>query len=213
MVTISSPYGAGGSVVGPAVAERLGLPFLDRAIPLAVARRLAVPLDEVLAHDERGPSGMERFLSAMARMVVPMGPDPLSPEVLDAPEELKAETEAVLRHAADTTGAVVLGRAGMVVLGGRPDTLCVRLDGPAEGRVARAMADGLDRATAEANLHHTDRAREAYVRTLYGAHQDDARLYHLVVDSTVLDLDACVEVIVAAARCRLPGRGDNVTNW
>jgi shikimate kinase len=37
VVTLSAGYGAGGSVIGPAVAERLGVPFLDRALPAGVA--------------------------------------------------------------------------------------------------------------------------------------------------------------------------------
>src|SRR5690349_21256314 len=53
VVTISATYGAGGSVVGPAVAERLGVPFVDRAIPTAVAGRLAISLDEALHPDEQ----------------------------------------------------------------------------------------------------------------------------------------------------------------
>src|SRR4051794_18104952 len=32
VVTVSASYGAGGSVVGPGVAERLGVPFYDRLL-------------------------------------------------------------------------------------------------------------------------------------------------------------------------------------
>ncbi len=52
LVTLSAPYGAGGSQVGPAVAERLGVPFVDRAIPTEVAERLAVPLRDAVDRDE-----------------------------------------------------------------------------------------------------------------------------------------------------------------
>jgi shikimate kinase len=52
IVTLSAPFGAGGSVIGPAVAERLGIPFVDRAIPAAVAHDLAVSVDQALAHDQ-----------------------------------------------------------------------------------------------------------------------------------------------------------------
>ena len=31
LVTVLAPYGAGGAVVAPALAERLGVPFLQRA--------------------------------------------------------------------------------------------------------------------------------------------------------------------------------------
>ena len=40
LIALSAAYGAGGSIIGPALADRLGVPFLDRAIPLAVADRL-----------------------------------------------------------------------------------------------------------------------------------------------------------------------------
>lgn len=33
MATLAALYGAGGSEIGPRVAERLGVPFLDREIP------------------------------------------------------------------------------------------------------------------------------------------------------------------------------------
>ena len=46
VVTLSASYGAGGSEIGPAVAAALGLPFVDRAVPVEVARKLDVPRDE-----------------------------------------------------------------------------------------------------------------------------------------------------------------------
>ena len=68
VVTISATYGAAGSVIGPAVAERLGVPFLDRAIPEEVAERLGCSLEDALEHDDRAPVGLERLLSSAARL-------------------------------------------------------------------------------------------------------------------------------------------------
>ena len=62
VVTISASYGAGGAYVGPKLAERLGVPFVDRAIPNEVAQRLAVPLTE--ARDGRGVSHFENCPAA-----------------------------------------------------------------------------------------------------------------------------------------------------
>ena len=42
-VTISASYGARGEQIAQGVAERLGLAFLDRAIPLRAARQLHLP--------------------------------------------------------------------------------------------------------------------------------------------------------------------------
>ena len=67
--------------------------------------------------------------------------------------------------------------------------------------------DGSDRETAERRMRETDRAREAYVQQFYGVDARDAGLYHLVLDSTALALDACVELIALAAAARAEHAG------
>lgn len=43
-VTIAATFGSAGSIIGPAVAKRLSLPFVDRAIPPALAEKIHEPL-------------------------------------------------------------------------------------------------------------------------------------------------------------------------
>src|SRR3954465_2055064 len=129
IVTISAAYGAGGAEVGPAVAEELGLPFHDRAIPAQVAGRLGVPVAEAEANDETVVRGLWR------RGAPPRPPPPPVGGVLPAagePDEraYREQTERVLAEMADGAGGVVLGRAAALVLRDRPDALHVRLDGP-----------------------------------------------------------------------------------
>jgi cytidylate kinase len=76
----------------------------------------------------------------------------------------------------------------------------VRLDGPVGRRVPRGMKiEGVDEPTARRRLEDTDRARAAYVERLYGRNPADPELYHLVLDSTVLRVEDCVEVLAGAA--------------
>lgn len=203
VVTISASFGAGGSIVGPQVAQRLGLPFLDRAIPAAAARRLQVPDSVAAALDEHAPSMLERLARALAHASAPIGPDPIDMVGDDDPDEFRHATEAVLRQVADTTGAVVLGRCAMVVLAGRPDVLSVRLDGPVEARVASVAArETMDIDEIRRAQRESDRTREAYARVFYRVSQDDPTLYHLMIDATAIDLDSCVELVVTAASAR-----------
>ena len=44
--------------------------------------------------------------------------------------------------------------------------------------------------------------RAVYVQQFYGVDAGDASLYDLVIDSTVIGLDACVELIALAAADR-----------
>jgi cytidylate kinase len=202
VVTLSAAYGAGGSQVGPRLADRLGVPFLDRVIPTTVAERLAVPLSEALAHDECVRGGFERLLMRFAPAAQAFSGAAAPPEVIDERPFRHATEQVIREHAAGGSG-VILGRAGAIVLRDAPHALHVRLGGPEKRRIAQAMRlEGVDRPTAERRMRETDSAREAYVQQLYGADARDATLYHLVVDSTAFTLDACVELIALAAGAR-----------
>ena len=203
-ITISSTYGANGDAVGREVARRLGVQFFDRAIPVAVARRLAVDPDEAIAKDWHAPGRMERVLTAMVDSSTQFGLMDAQAEVYSNPDVFRQATETVIRQIADGEGGVILGRASMVVLARRPDVLCVRLDGPVEERIRQVVLRGTsDEATARREQKVTDEARESYGRTFYRVAQDDPSLYHVMLDSTVLSLPACVDVVLRTAADRL----------
>jgi cytidylate kinase len=189
VVTISASFGAGGSVVGPAVSEELGWQFLDRAIPAQVAERLAIPLGEALSRDEQdAPGALRRLLSAMV-YVEPFGsPAPLvRGEPGSAKTDFVAATEHVVREAC--------------VLRGEPGVLHVRLDGPVEARIARVReSEGLDEVAAKRRQQNSDRARDAYLRRFYNVDPTDSRLYHMVLDSTRIPLNICAQLVAQTAR-------------
>jgi cytidylate kinase len=110
LITLSAPYGAGGSQVGPEVAQRLGVAFVDRAIPTRVAERLAVPLREAIDRDESVGSWLMRALLSFGQVTpVLAGATPTSEQVL-TDDAFRQATEQVLREHAAGEGAVILGR-------------------------------------------------------------------------------------------------------
>lgn len=204
VITISASYGAGGSVVGPRLAERLGVPFLDRAIPAAVSARLAVSLDEALAREELPQGTLSRLLAHLAPATLATYGAPVSPELAQDEHKFRAATEQVL-HEYAASGAIILGRAAAVVLRDIPHAMHVRLDGPRDRRILQAMRlQSLDQATAGEQLHVADRSREAYVRHWYQVDPRDPSLYHLVIDSTAIDLDTCIELVALASASPVP---------
>jgi cytidylate kinase len=203
LVTVSAPYGAGGSQVGPAVAERLGVPFVDRAIPTAVAERLAVPIGEAVERDEAIGGWFTRALMTFGQVgPVLAGAAPVAGQAL-TDDAFREATEQVLREHATGEGAVILGRAAAIVLREQRGALHVRLTGPRAARIEQGMLlEGVDRETAERHVDETDRARAAYVRHFYRCDASDPALYHLVIDATAIPLSACIDLIVAAAEAR-----------
>lgn len=197
-VTIAATYGAGGSVIGPEVAKRLGLPFVDRAIPTSLVDKLHQPLMQALADDHYSAGAVELRLTRLLNysgLFVGVSVSTEAPDV--------HQSEVAIRRIADESGAVILGRAGVFVLKGHPDTLHVRLDGPVEARRRAAMAfEGTDYKTATRQQKQTDEARRAYITHFYprsGA-WEDPRNYHMILDSTAIPIDTCVEIITRAAK-------------
>src|SRR4051812_40339096 len=202
VVTISASYGCGGAEVARAVAERLGLPFHDRAIPAQVAGRLGVPLAEAEANDETVVRGLWRLVASLGTMPDPVGGVMPTSAVPDE-RAYRQQTERVLAEIADGTGGVVLGRAGAMVLRDRPHVLNVRLDGPRDRRLAAVVArSSRSREEVRRELEANDRSREAYVRHFYRCDPAEARHYHLVLDGTAMPVETIVDIVVLAAQGR-----------
>ncbi len=200
LVTISSAYGALGTEVGHAVADELGVPFLDRAIPAEVAEQLAVPLVEAENRDEALSGFFERLLATFVMMGGMYGGAILP--VAEVPDEaafLAATEQTIRRHASSGRG-VILGRAGMIVLAEHPHVVRVRLSGPLEDRIRQATRRyHLPEEVARRQERENDGARAAGVQRFYGRDVADPSLYDLVINATKFGVDECVKLIVAAA--------------
>jgi hypothetical protein len=212
LVTIAALYGTGVSVIGPRVAERLGVPYLDREVRGAIGRESRLSEDVIADIDDEPHTRLARLFTSLGRASTPATAGTAPGDRRELQERrLRGRIEEALAHARDS-GGVAIGRGGMVVLHDVRWALHVHLGGPRRSRIDQAMAlDGIDRATAERRQALEDRARRAYVRHAYGVDAGDAEHYHLMLDSTAVELDACVEVIVSlsAARLRSPGETES----
>jgi len=183
-VTISALYGAGGSIVAPAVARRLDVPLL---------RRPDLPPEE---------EASSTLLSRIASLATSWGtPSGMTTEDLLPDEVHRRELEREVRALAATGRGVVLGRGAAALLRDHPGVLHVLLDGAEEARVRQAMViANLDAETAARRLARADRARRAYLEGLYGVDGRAPGTFQLTLDSTVIALDDCVEIIIEVAR-------------
>ena len=202
-MTIAALYGAGGSAIGLRVADELGVPFLDRAIADAVAQRTDLPKEAVDDVDDEVRTKVERLTTWLGRTSTLGGDSGGRVERLETHQRMvRAGIEAVLADAS-VNGGVVIGRGGMVVLRSIPWVLHVHLGGAREARIDQAMVlQGISRGLAEERQRIEDRTRMTYVRQAYGVNGEDPSLYHLMIDSTALGIDACVDIISAASRAR-----------
>lgn len=191
LVTISAAWGTGGSWIGPRVAERLDVAFVDRALTREVAEDVAAPLNT--AREQQRPLGaaLGRALQEFTRRRAPAPTTRAGNQV---------EVDRGLLDRLVKNGGVVLGRAGAVILHAHEHALHVRLIGPDEPRIRQGMRiEGIDEPTARWRLASGDLARDAYVRHFWEVDPQDPNLDQLTIDSTRLPLPATVATIAAAA--------------
>lgn len=200
VITISSSFGAGGSVVAEQVGSMLGWKVINRAIPAEVALQLSVPMEVALAHDEESGDRFWRALVRSATQLAAEGGADLPPEIFTGEHAFRSITETIIRNIAESSDCVIVGRAASIILKDRTDVFSVRLDGPVSARIQQAMlALDLTQGEAKRKLEHTDRARKEYIRHFYRQHWADPMLYHLLIDSTAVPLEVCAQLVVIAA--------------
>ena len=104
LITVSATYGTGGSVVAPALAQRLGLPFLQRVTTTEGEVALAAPCHERLVAEEAKSTPVHRLLASFTHSM-PVGPtqSPLSARHQD--EDLRCSAEAGIHGLLAEAGA------------------------------------------------------------------------------------------------------------
>lgn len=199
LITVSASYGAGGSIVAPALAERLGLPLLQRVTTSEGHPAPPGPCDERVSDEEVKATPAHRLLAHFTQ-AMPAGPTQSPPSTHHQDHHLRGHGEAGIHRLLATGGGVILGRAAAVVLG-KDHGYHVRLDGPPDRRITQGTTiEGITEQEARTHLRAADKARTAYVRRLYRIDPADPSLYHLVIDSTAVPLDTVIELILIAAR-------------
>jgi cytidylate kinase len=202
VVTLFESYGAGAGYVGPRVAQALGVPF----------HRQAFSSEEIESGEsERESEGLlSRVFGAMGGSYAALGAGDEGPQVAHAQRdryELVMENTRVVREEAGQ-GGVIVGRNGALILADWPGALHVLLDGPVQQRIERAAAEaGIDVARAARRQKREDQVRADMSLQLYGWDPRETSRYHLVVNTGLLDLDTCVNIIVQAAALRTGMRG------
>lgn len=198
LITVSAAYGAGGSIVAPALAQRLQVPFLQRVTTTAGDVTQPPPCHERLTPEEVKNTPVHRLLASLSQCM-PVGPTQSPPSTRHQDEDLRCGAEEEIHRLQAAGEGVILGRAAAIVLG-QDCGFHVRLDGPPARRIIQgARIEGISEEQASQHQRTADTARTAYVRRLYRADPADACHYHLVIDSTAIPFETIIELILAAS--------------
>ncbi len=182
-ITLSREYGS------------LGWRLIDHAIVERTALELGTSIQEAEAHDEYTEGIVSRVLNTMLYLY-PASMVSAPPEAFLSDEEYRHAVNKIVRAAVVRGQVVIVGRASQVILAGLRDVLHVRIIAPFEKRVAYVMQrEGLDQHAAESRIHLKDHDRARHLEMEYHQKLEDAHLYDIVLNTSLLDLESAVEVI------------------
>lgn len=179
VITISRQMGSLGRQVAEEVARCLNYRIVWREVINEAASRAGVPEVALATIDELDLLGLRP--SAEARTAYH-----------------KAVHE-IMEELARGGDVVIVGRAGQVILRGKPDVLHVRIHAPLELRVKRiAIQHNVALEAARAQALASDKSRTLYLKRYYQVRWDDPDLYDLILNTAHLRVEGSALVICKA---------------
>lgn len=194
IVTIARQHGSDGRAVGIQLAKRLGLECYDRKLLQLAAKESGVSESMFGRMDEaKRPRLLPRFTKKVYSGEV-LGPD--HPDYMKE-ENLFNLQAKVIKSLAEKDGCVLIGRCADYILRNKPNVVRVFLYAPDEYLVNSIVErDGLDREDAERAVEQIDKKRGEYYRFHTGNDWAEAHNYDLCIDTSRLNTEQCVELIM-----------------
>ena len=191
IITISRQFGAGGSTIGQAVADKLGFYYCDKDMILnAAIESGTLSPEEVRYYDERVP---RQF--GFGQSLFDFYNKPLDERLFTAQKE-------AIKKVAEKGNCVIVGRNANIVLKEFDKTLHVFISGAERTRLKR-MCEKMPGTPEEKVLEHlrsVDKTRNKYCKYYTNTEFGNAQFYDLCLKSSSLGYDKCIDLICDAAK-------------
>jgi len=196
IITISRAFGSGGRTIGKEVAKRLGIPYYDKELVDKVAEESGFHADFIEEAGEYAPV-TSSFLFNIA-----VSPNPLAMMgTMSMADQLFVCQTNVIRRLADEGPCVIIGRCADYILRDREDCLHVFVHADMESRAERIVRlYGETKQTPQKRLTDKDNKRKVYYRHYTNRTWGDAQNYHLSLNSGLIGVEKCVDIIVDVAK-------------
>jgi cytidylate kinase len=202
VITINRELGSGGRTIGRKLAEKLDVPYYDKALIQALQEKYHLSVDEIEKLKGRSHSWWAEFKRTLSIGVlqseanyyqVEVGREP---DLLTTDEMFQAEQEILKGMAADES-CIVAGRSGFYVFRKHPNHLSILIQASIDTRVARVVRkQGVTPEEARKIIEKVDKMRENYVNKYTKTSRYDTRNYDLVISANGKTEDEIVDFIL-----------------
>ena len=201
VITINRELGSGGRTVGRILAEKLGVPYYDKALTKALEEKFDLSHTEIEKLKGNNRSWWEEI-----KRVLALGEgaansseyyDEENNRYITSEAVLKAEKE-ILQSIADEQSCVIAGRSAFFVTSGYQNRLNILIQASMEHRVKRVMEkQNLSEKEAKKAIKMVDETREEYMKNNAHTSRYDTRNYDLVIKMDGKTEEEVANVILA----------------
>ena len=184
IITISREFGSGGAAIGNLVAQKLGIPCYNQQLIDRIAEESGFYKDYVEEHTEGARTSW---------FGLPRDRDFYGPSMQD--ELFRVQTR-VIREVVEHGLCIIVGRCADYILRRHDDLLTVFIHASKEKRIERILREyGDNGKDPMQRLHDKDKKRKAYYQLYTDRKWGDVENYHIALDSGVLGIERCAEII------------------
>ena len=196
VITINREAGSGGRTVGSKVAEKLGVPFYDKALIQSLMEKYNLSVEEIESLKGRKHDWWSEFKRVVGLEHTLTGSVVDNPDMYNAADIFRGEVE-ILKGIAESESCVIAGRSGFFVFEDHPNHLNILITAPYEHRIQRLMTkQGITEEEAKEAIQKIDTSRENYIQKFTGTTRYDTRNYDLVINMNGRSEDVIADMIM-----------------
>jgi len=190
IITVSREFGSGGRTIGRIVADKLGYKFYDDEIIDRVVKESGLSREIVERYDEYA-THRNSLLYTLAVNSMGDGVHGLS-----FANQVQIAQATVIKQVADEGNCVIIGRGADYILRDRKDCFNVFVRADMASKVKRVEElYGKTQQKTEDRIKDKDTKRKVFYRSFALREWGDIANYNLVLDSGVIGIDKCAEII------------------
>lgn len=194
--TIGREFGSGGKEIGVALANRLGVKCYDKELLKEASKESGYCAEIFENHDEKPTNS---FLYSLVMDTYSFGGYSSAP-FMDMPLNHKiflAQFDTI-KKLADKEPCVIVGRCADYALEDYKDCLNIFIHADLDSRIKRISKKmNLPANKAREVIQKTDKQRASYYNYYTSKKWGDSKSYDLTLNSSRLDIDGCVDIILA----------------
>lgn len=203
VITINRELGSGGRTVGRKLAEKLNVPFYDKALINELKKKFNLDTEQIEKLKSGKSDWWREFINSA--LYLGQGMNELwyyqrmtgKDGYLVTSSDMFEQDKEILTKVAEEESCVIAGRSGFSVFANHPNHLSILIQAPLEHRIQRIMSkQELSREETEKVIQKVDEMRENYVKKYSGTSRYDTRNYDLVINMEGKTEDEAVNLIL-----------------